>query len=174
MKWTIHQLAKYRRSQMEIDEEVQLPELMTRNPEIRHVSPVHVKARCTVGATSLTCHFQLEGHLILPSSRTWEDVKFPFSIDSTEMFDWSEHAEESENVHLVEGDVIHADPVLEELILLTIPLQVFEDDADERKPEGGSFWSFATEEELEEKEADEQKTDPRLAELAKYFDQTDD
>lgn len=172
MKWTIHQLAKYRRSQMEIDEHVQLPELMNRNSEIRHVSPVHVTARCTVGATSLTCHFHLEGELILPCSRTWEDVPFPFSIDSTEVFDWSEHSEESDHVHPVKGEVIHVDPVLEELILLTIPLQVFKEDAD--TPEGGSFWSYATEEELAEKEAGEQKTDPRLAELAKYFDQTDD
>ena len=101
-------------------------------------------------------------------------MEFPYSIDSTEVFDWSEHAEESDNVHPVEGEVINVDPVLEELILLTIPLQVFKEDADEPRPEGGSFWSYATEEELKEKEAGEQKTDPRLAELAKYFDQTDE
>lgn len=172
MKWTIHQLAKYRRSQMEIDEKVHLPELMKRNPEIRHVSPVHVKARCTVGATSLTCRFELTGELILPCSRTWEDVPFPFQIESTEVFDWSEHAEESDHTHVVTTDVINVDPVLEELILLTIPLQVFKEDAN--TPEGGSFWSYATEEELAEKEASEKKTDPRLADLAKYFDQTDD
>lgn len=174
MKWTIHQLAKYRRTHMDLDEQVQLPELMKRNSEIRHVSPVHVKARCTVGATSLTCHFHLEGELILPCSRTWEDVAFPISIDSTEVFDWSEDAVESDNVHPVVGEVIHPDPVLEELILLSIPLQVFKEDADQNKPEGGNGWSYATEEELKEKEAGEQKTDPRLAELAKYFDQTDD
>ena len=66
----------------------------------------------------MTCHFQLSGTLILPCARTWEDVEFPFEIQSDEIFSWSENtasADGYDNFHIVEGDVIHVDPVLEEL-----------------------------------------------------------
>ena len=41
--------------------------------------------------------------------------------------------------------------------------------------QGGKDWSYTTDEELTDKqENDEPKLDPRLADLAKYFDQTDE
>lgn len=43
MKWSIHQLSKYRQNGMPIDAFVQLDEVMERNQDIRAISPVHVK-----------------------------------------------------------------------------------------------------------------------------------
>jgi uncharacterized protein len=176
MKWAIHQLSKYRHNGMPIDETILLDDVMTRNPDIRKISPVHVKGHCTFGAEQMTCHFQLTGTLTLPCSRTWEDVEYPFDIQTDELFSWSEkHKVDDGEIHYVEGDVVNVDPVLEELILVEIPFQVFKEDANHLPIAGGKNWSYLTEEELSVKEENEpKKSDPRLADLAKYFDQTDE
>jgi uncharacterized protein len=177
MKWAIPQLSKYRQNGMPIDEIVQLDGLMRRNTDIRRSTPVHVKGFCTFGASQLNCHFHLTGTLILPCSRTWEDVEFTYDIESDEVFSWSNtlDPDEYDNVHLVEGEVIDVDPVLEELILLEIPIQVFKEGAEKPAPKNNADWSYLTEDELlSQKEKDAKKTDPRLAALAKYFDQTDE
>jgi uncharacterized protein len=176
MKWAIHQLSKYRHDGMPIDETIRLDEVMERNPDIRKISPVHVKGHCTFGAAQMSCHFQLTGTLTLPCARTWEDVEYPFDIQTDEIFSWSEaHKDHDEEIHYVEGDVINVDPVFEELILVEIPMQVFKDDAEHYALTGGKNWSYLTDEELSAKEENElKKSDPRLADLAKYFDQTDE
>ena len=176
MKWAIHQLSKYRHDGMPIDEMIQLDEVMKRNPDIRKISPVHVKGHCTFGAAQMTCHFQLTGTLTLPCARTWEDVEYPFDIQTDEIFSWSEAQKDfDDEVHQVEGDVINVDPIFEELILVEIPLQVYSEDAEHQPIPGGKNWSYLTDEELLAKEENEhKKLDPRLADLAKYFDQTDE
>ena len=81
---------------------------------------------------------------------------------------------EDEDIHYIDGEVIDMKPVLEELILLEIPMQVFKEDS-EGHVQSGKNWSYSTDEDVaRQKENDEQKVDPRLADLAKYFDQTDE
>ena len=57
MKWSIHQLSKYRQTGMPIDANVQLDDVMERNQDIRQISPVHVKGQCTFGASQMTLSF---------------------------------------------------------------------------------------------------------------------
>lgn len=176
MKWAIPQLSKYRQNGMPVDQIVQLDGVMSRNKDIRHITPIHVKGFCTFGAEQMNCHFHVTGELTLPCSRTWEDVVFPLDFESDEIFRWGEIAgeDEQDNVHPVEGDVIDVTPVLEELILLEIPMQVYKEDAQIIQPKNDA-WSYTTDEELaQQSEKDEKKVDPRLADLAKYFDQTDE
>ncbi|GEK32656.1 YceD family protein [Kurthia sibirica] len=175
MKWAIPQLSKYRQNGMPVDQYAQLDGVKSRNSEIRHITPVHVEGFCTFGAEQMNCHFRVTGELTLPCARTWEDVTFPIDFETDEIFRWGEMAgkDENDNIHPVSGDVIDVTPVLEELILLEIPMQVYKEDAKVIQPKNDS-WSFLTEDELEQQsEKDEQKVDPRLADLAKYFDQTD-
>ena len=179
MKWSIHQLSKYRQSGMPIDAEVQLDDVMKRNTDIRHISPVHVKGLCTFGASQMTCRFTLQTTLTLPCARTWEDVEYPIDIETVEIFNWMDAEKrgdvEDSEFHYVDGDVIDMKPVLEELVLLQVPMQVYSEQAEEKALYGGKDWSYTTEEEVEiAKKNDEPKSDPRLAALAKYFDQTDD
>lgn len=177
MKWSVVQLQKYQRSGLQLDETVRLDEVKERNSDIRSISPVHVTGHCTVSSKKMTCQLRLEGVMILPCARTWEDVEFPFDIKSDEIFTWAEYAEDSEddNVHTVEGDVVDLQPVLEELVLLEVPLQVFREGADEVVIEGGDDWSYQTDDQLrEETENAQPKTDPRLADLAKFFDQNEE
>ena len=177
MKWSIHQLSKYRKTGMPIDFTVSLENVKSRNSDIRNISPVHVKGLCTFGASQMTCQFTLNTTLTLPCARTWEDVEFPIEIETVEVFSWIDagnRSDEEGDIHFIDGDVIDMQPVLEELILLEVPMQVFKEDT-EGQVQGGNFWSYATDEEVEiARKNDEPKLDPRLAALAKYFDQTDE
>ena len=65
MKWSIHQLSKYRQTGMPIDAEVQLDDVMNRNSDIRHISPVTIKGLCTFGASQMTCQLKLTATLTL-------------------------------------------------------------------------------------------------------------
>lgn len=177
MKWSIHQLSKYRQSGMPIDAYVQLDEVKDRNHEIREISPVHLKGLCTFGASQMTCQLTMTATLTLPCARTWEDVEYPIEVELAEVFSWidpEKRVDEHSDIHWVDGDVIDLQPVLEEIILLEIPMQVFKEDT-EGQMQGGKNWSYLTEEDVERQlKEDEPKLDPRLAALAKYFDQTDE
>ncbi|PNB77236.1 hypothetical protein C1X30_29560, partial [Pseudomonas sp. FW305-BF6] len=84
-------------------------------------------------------------------------------------FTTSEWKSEDENFHILEGDVLDLTPVIEEIILAEIPLQVFAEDTEgkETAPTSGTDW------EVREHVEKEQKIDPRLAGLAKFFDKKD-
>ena len=177
MKMAIQQLQKHRKDGMPIDETVYLDAVKKRNSDIRKISPMHVTGHCTIGSQQVTCQLQLKGMLILPCARTWEDVEFPIDIKSVEIFSWSEKDQDTkdDNVHLVATETIDLQPVLEELILLEIPMQVFKEDSEEAVITGGNDWSYSTDEQAQaEKEEAQPKPDPRLADLAKYFDQSDE
>ncbi|MER1984650.1 MAG: YceD family protein [Solibacillus sp.] len=177
MKWSIHQLSKYRKDGMPIDMKVNLDEVMNRNSDIRNISPVHVKGLCTFGASQMTCQLTVEATLTLPCARTWEDVEVPVHIETVEVFSWVDADKRGDvfsDIHYIDGDVIDMKPVLEEFMLLEVPMQVFKEDT-EGQVVGGKNWSYTTDEDVElAKKLDEPKLDPRLAALAKYFDQTDE
>jgi uncharacterized protein len=178
MKIAIQQLQKYRKGGMPIDQSVQLDAVKTRNSDIREISPIHVTGHCTVGAQQLTCQLKLEGVLTLPCARTWEDVEYPVNIDTVEIFTWSEKGlgeTTDDNIHAVTTETIDLQPVLEELILLEVPMQVFKEDSEKNVITGGKDWAYSTDEQAKvEQEEAQPKPDPRLADLAKYFDQSDE
>ncbi|KYG89403.1 metal-binding protein [[Bacillus] sp. KCTC 13219] len=177
MKWSIHQLSKYRQNGLPLDAQIQLDEVKTRNKDIRAISPAHVKGLCTFGASQMTCQFTLSATLTLPCARTWEDVEFPIEIDAVEVFSWIDEDKRGDldgDIHYIDGEVIDMKPVLEELILLEIPMQVFKENT-EGQVHGGKSWTYTTDEDVAlSRKDDEPKVDPRLADLAKYFDQTDE
>ncbi|AWE06566.1 hypothetical protein DCE79_03825 [Lysinibacillus sp. 2017] len=177
MKWSIHQLSKFRKDGMPLDTYVELNDVKSRNSDIRNVSPVHVKGLCTFGASQMTCQLTISATLTLPCARTWEDVEYPVNIETVEIFSWVSEEQRGDvfsDIHYIVGDVIDMKPVLEDLILLEVPMQVFKENT-EGQVLGGKDWSYSTDEDVEKaKEVDEPKLDPRLAALAKYFDQTDE
>ena len=134
MKWSINQLQRYRQGDMPLDEAVNLDSVKKRNPEIRNITPIHVTGSCTIGSREITCRFRLEGTMTLPCSRTWEDVDYPFVIESDEQFSWDETVLATDDeIHPVIGDFVDPTPVFEELVLLEVPLQVFSEKAEEMK-----------------------------------------
>ncbi|MGF2615539.1 DUF177 domain-containing protein [Rossellomorea vietnamensis] len=176
MKWSIIQLQKFRDKGMPLDETVDASEVKKLDPQIRDVSPIHVTGRADISSDKVTFHLHIEGQLVLPCSRTLEDVHFPVDIDTVETFllkanDYDQY--EEEEVHRIQGDVIDLMPVINELLVLEIPMQVFSEKAkdDENLPSGKN-WEVITEEQaIQAEEEEEKKVDPRLAGLAKLLEQ---
>ena len=168
MKWTISQLQKIRDKDLQIDEVVDVTNIKERDPQIRNVSPIKVTGRADISSTKITFHLHLSGELILPCSRTLVDVNYPIDIDTTETFLLKSTGfdYDGDDVTVVEGDVVDVLPVIEENLLLEIPMQVFCEDvnSEEAAPQSGNDWTVLSEEE------NKQKVDPRFAKLADFFD----
>jgi uncharacterized protein len=168
LKWTLNQLQKYRNKDFIIDEIIRVDEIKQVDPTIREVSPMHITGRGDIDSTKVTFHLKIEGHLILPCSRTLVDVKLPINVDTTETFLLQGSVYETEEeTYQVKGDVIDLMPIIREILLLEVPMQVFCDDvdSDEAAPQSGKDWEVISEEDQSK------KIDPRLAGLAKFFDE---
>lgn len=167
LKWTLSQLQKYRNKDFLIDEIIRVDEIMEDDPTILEVSPIHITGRGDIDSTKVTLHLKIEGHLILPCSRTLVDVKFPIDVETTETFLLQGSVfETEEDVYQVKGDVIDIMPIIREILLLEVPMQVFCEDVnnEDAAPKFGKDWEVIHEEDQSK------KIDPRLAELAKFFD----
>jgi uncharacterized protein len=176
MKWSIHQLHQFHHKEMVIDEYVDVSDLKEIDNLIRDISPVHVQGRADIGSKKFTFHLQVSGTMVLPCSRTLVDVSYPFSIETTETFFMNDYDAVStdEDTHLVKDETVDLLPIVKELILLEIPLQIFaeEETVQDGAPQSGEGWEVIKEERWEEmaEEQAKQKIDPRLAALAKFFD----
>jgi uncharacterized protein len=168
LKWTISQLNQLQNKGLKIEEEIDLSELVTSHQDIRDISPVSVSGRADIGSTEVTFHLSISGSMVLPCSRTLVDVQYPFSIDTTETFllkpaDY----DTEEDFHLAEGDIVDLTPIIKEILILEIPIQVFCDDGANEEgaaPQSGKDWEVITEDDQNN------KIDPRLAGLAKFFE----
>lgn len=169
MKWTLSQLQKNRSKDLRIDEMVNVEEIKKQDPTIIDVSPMHVTGRADIDSAKVTFHLSINGHLILPCSRTLVDVNYPINVETTETFLIKGFDDEFvEEVHQVKGDLIDLMPVIYEILLLEVPMQVFcEDNSEEGAPQSGKDWEVIQEQDNKD------KIDPRLAGLAQFFDQKD-
>ena len=135
------------------------------NNDIRQIEPVQVSGICIVENNEIVFSYTVEGEMILPCARTLVDVTYAFRFRSTEIFTTVlSEADEEEEIHFVEEDVIDLKPYIKETILLQMPYRVFSEEA---VVEDGEGWSFFTEDMLEEKE--KEQIDPRLAKLQKLL-----
>ncbi|MGC4375527.1 YceD family protein [Fictibacillus sp. Mic-4] len=168
MKWSLQELRSFYRKPLTFDEHVDFSELMKRDKEIRRISPVHVKGHADITQQKATFYITVEGEMILPCSTTLVDVEFPFSIKTTEIFLLDPGfpiSSEEENLHKVEGNVIDLNPYIEEHILLAKPIKVTSKcEGASQAPHSGEGWQVVTEEDRKN------KIDPRLADLAKFFE----
>ncbi len=168
LKWTLNQLQKYRNKEFPIDEIVRIDDIKKDDPTIREVSPMHITGHGDIDSSKVTFHLKIEGYLILPCSRTLVDVKYPINVETTETFLLQDSVVQSEEeTHRVKGEVIDITPIIREILLLEVPMQVFCDDveSEDAAPQSGKDWEVISE------ESESNKIDPRLAGLAKFFDE---
>lgn len=174
MKWSVIQLQKLRDKGLEINETVELEnELKRIDSQIREASPTKVTGKADMSSNRVTFHLTVEGTLTLPCSRTLKDVHYPYHIESKETFllqsNGYDSLDDSDEVHRLEGDVLNLTPVLLEMIISEIPIQVYAEDAkneDDFHP-SGKGWEVIGE--AEEKE----KIDPRLEKLSQLLNNSD-
>jgi len=169
MKWTVIQLQKFRDVELEIDKKVDVSkDLKERDPEIRDASPIHVTGKAHIDSQKAVFHLHLTGNLILPCSRTLVDVTYPIDIQSTETFilkPFEYSPSEEEEIHEPYEGMVDLLPVIEELILLEVPMQVISEDAKNKETlQAGQDWEVMTEDQF--KQQSHIKIDPRLAGLA--------
>jgi uncharacterized protein len=168
LKWSISQLNQLQSKGLKIEEEVDLSDLVISHQDIRDISPVSVSGRADISSSKVTFHLSISGSMVLPCSRTLVDVQYPFSIDTTETFllkpaDY----DMEEDFHLADGDIVDLTPILKEILILEIPMQVFCEDVTNEEgaaPQSGKDWEVITEDDQNN------KVDPRLAGLAKFFE----
>ncbi len=173
MKWTIPQLQKLRDNGFNVDETADLSELKKADPQIRDISPIRVFGKADLSSNRVTFHLKVSGTLTLPCSRTLVDVPFPIDVQTTETYLFNQYEgmeTEDGEYHVAEGDVVDLTPVIKEIILTEIPLQVFcdTDQPVNGAPLAGDDWELI----LEDQQV--KKVDPRLAKLAHFFDNNDD
>lgn len=163
-------MQKYRNKEFFVDETVKVDEIKDIDTSIRSVSPMHITGRAEIGTTRVTFYLKMKGSLVLPCSRTLVDVNYPIDVETTETFliNDSDFYESDVEVHRVKGDVIDLMPIIREILLLEVPMQVFcEDSSEDGAPQSGKDWEVIREEDRKE------KIDPRLAGLAKLLEQND-
>ncbi|MBB5172191.1 YceD family protein [Texcoconibacillus texcoconensis] len=168
MKWSIQQLQTLKKKGLSLDETVDVSGLMDMDQQIRDISTVHVKGHAVFSERSVTFMLTIIGEMTLPCSRTLNDVLFPFEIEASETFkldDWATFDDEEDDVHELDNNTVDLLPYIKERILLEIPIQIFSGDNEGQAPQSGNGWELITEEEQE------QKVDPRLKELEKFFDE---
>lgn len=168
LKWTLVQLQKFRNKDFLIDETIRVDEIKEIDPSILEVSPIHITGRGDIDSTKVTFHLKIEGHLILPCSRTLVDVKLPINVETTETFLLQGSVYETEEeAYQVKDDVIDCYPLIREILLLEVPMQVFCEDGESEgaAPQSGKDWEVVRDDDQSN------KIDPRLAGLAKFFDQ---
>ncbi|WP_420842590.1 YceD family protein [Fervidibacillus halotolerans] len=175
MKWSIVQLQKFKKNGIQFDKTVPFDHLKERDHQIRSISPIRIVGNVDLDSKKVTFHLHITGEMVLPSSRTLRDVHFPIDIRTTEIFvqdstgeDW----EEQENIHPIQGEMIDLTPIIEELILIEIPIQVYneKDDQIPTEQKKGVDWEFIQDPDR----LNEKRVDPRLADLANFFHQEKD
>lgn len=177
MKWSLSQLKKYRNEPFKINEQVDLTEyLKANNQDVRGASPVTVQGGLEMQGNDVVASLNISGSLVLPCARTLVDVVWSYEIHSIETFVTSKEDLQDESFHLMEKDTVDLTPVVEELLLVEIPMQVFSDEVtgSEELPQGKD-WELKTEDDFVQEEAlKKPKVDPRLAGLADFFDEKKD
>lgn len=167
MKWSVQQLNTLKNKGLKIDEMVDVSELTKGNHDIRKISLVHVMGEASFSSHSITFLLTIKGEMVLPCSRTLRDVMLPFHISTTETFklhDWVGFDDHDDDLHDIKNDTVDLHPYIKQAILLEIPLQIFCEELEGEAPQAGNDWELLTEESKKE------RIDPRLAGLAKFFD----
>lgn len=169
LNWTVKELLQYKDEGLTIDEDVSLPEVLSRDPEVRKLTPVHVNGFVEFNPAYITFHLTVSGEMTLPCAITLQDVLYPFNIRTAETYPLKKELELEDTpvevIHNVEDGNVDLREAIAEAILVEKPMKVIsEEELDNAKLEGHG-WSLLTEEQTKE------KVDPRLEKLKKFFDE---
>lgn len=167
LKWTLQQLEKLKETGLSFDETVEVSGLSKRDPEIRKVSAVRVVGRTVFEKDKISFLLQISGNMVLPSSKTLEDVEYPFDLQTVEVFrlDASLHSEDEEEIHDVEGETIDLLSYVKDAILVEKPIRVTSGHEDPLS--SGKGWELVSEGQQKK------RIDPRLKKLEKLLDDKD-
>lgn len=178
MKWSITQLKKNQNEPFTFDKEIDMNYLTDRVEELIDISPIKVTGDAQVRMHEIIVNLDISGVLTLPCARTLKPVELPFDTTSVEIFELDEFSESNDEDdddlrHKLEGGMINLLPIIEELVILEKPLQVFSEES-ENISMAGNGWEVIGEDQFESTddsvEETEKSVDPRLQKLQQFFD----
>lgn len=161
MKWALTQLQKYNGRDFKFNEEFDASSLID-GLNVLDITDATVSGYAIVEKAKVTFSFEVNATFTLPCSRTLQPVLYPVKVKTAEIF-YQDEIPEGSDGYLMEKGTIDLVPVVEEILFLEIPMQVYADSADQKQ--SGLGWDLVTEEE----EKNETKIDPRMAELTKLL-----
>lgn len=164
MKWTRSELLK-NSLHVNFDENVEIDSSeFEDNPLINDVQDVHVYGSGFLDDENdcFYCKIYVEGVMLVPDSITGEEIEYPFSTESNEVYSFEE--KEDEDVRIVSDELIDLMDAVVDDILLEVPLEV--SDVQEGEYPEGDGWKVYSEAEYQESRKDQ--LDPRLAKLKQF------
>ncbi len=165
MKWNLSWLMQH--PDFTFDETVAFPKESYRNVSgLRDLSEIAVSGTGSYREKEnrLYVDLKISGQMVLACAISNEDVDYPFSAQSTEIFAFDKPAED-EDVHEVKKDTAELAPIVFQNVILEVPLRVVKDGATMKRE--GKGWRVVD-------ENDEPGVDPRLAKLKDYFKSSDE
>lgn len=124
---------------------------------------VHGTGNLDVKEKRLYVDMQITGIMLLPCALTLEEVEYPFTVYSTEVFSF-EKPDPQEDVREVKKSIVDLTPAVFENIMLEVPMRVVKDEANIASE--GKGWKMLDNAATEK---DDDYIDPRLAKLKEYF-----
>lgn len=169
MEWYFTELRKHKEP-FQFDETMDLEQsLVERFPDVViKCSPINFKGTVTIERDSVIIDAEISCDLTVPSSRSLKPVHMNLDFFISEIYVDNPSIIDSfakeEVVMLVEDDVISVDKLIEDNIVLQVPMQVL---TPEEEKEGvmpsGAEWQVISEMDVESEH--EKQVDPRLAKL---------
>jgi uncharacterized protein len=161
LQWIVKQYGNFT-----IEESIIFPEaLFEKYAHINNLKDIMVQGtgNLDVKEKRLYVDLQITGTMLLPCALTLDEVEYPFTVSSTEIFSF-EKPDPEEDVHEVKKDIVDLTPVVFENIMLEVPMRVVKDKASIAN-EGRGWKLLDNAADCEE----EDYIDPRLAKLKEYF-----
>nr|WP_321314808.1 YceD family protein [uncultured Ligilactobacillus sp.] len=183
MKWSLNELRQAKEKPIQFEETLDLESaLKQRRSDIISLTPVKVKGIFTLDSRGILGGFNVKTTITVPSTRTFEPVKIPLDFDFSEYY-VSEHQDDLSQfdsldvVIKLDNDILSLEKVIEDNILLQIPMQILskkEQEATVDEMPQGENWDVLTEKQIEEDSRHNHEIDPRMVKLKNFFKENDD
>jgi len=162
--WTRSELI--RNPHVTIDEDITIdPEVFASNTRINSLGKTHIKGSGYLeGQDRFYADAHIEGIMLCPDAITNKEIEVPFATDIQEFYSFLEGDANDDSVRIVTDEVIDLTPAVIDAILMEVPLQATEAEAEDYP--SGDGWRIIREEDYEKSRKD--TMDPRLAKLKEY------
>ena len=154
MQWTLGQLAKMEKP-INVNYTLDLSASIDLMPDVKEISLVEISGQGYESSfDEYIFSLDIKCTLTMACAVTLEDVIYPLNIHTDEMF--AVKNEDGDDINLIEGNTINLDPVILANVIMSIPMKVVIDGAED---------VFVSEEEYESTP----KENPAFADLEEYL-----
>ncbi|KRL38622.1 YceD family protein [Liquorilactobacillus uvarum] len=173
MKWSLSELSQKGAKPLHIDTMVDVTaSIKERNKDILAISPAHVHGLFSMDSLGLLGYLEVTVSVTVPSTRSLKPVKIPLKFNTSEYYishyeSNMERFDDNDVVIILDNDVIDLGQIVEDNILLHIPMKILTEDEKQHAADlRGSDWNLSEE---DSQRNDGDGVDPRMAKLKDFF-----